>query len=222
MSGTQSRPLSGISDADLVRFASTSGAGACSPMNALGELYRRYAPALYAHCVSLYGNEFFTPEEVKCFVGQVFLRFQRYADQFDPAVAQSPSDLPKLIRFWLAKQAKWAIGEHRVEAENKEAACADIDVLELPTAAVQHRRSKRFLDRLRRLKHVLRSWPAKDRDIIMTSFRHRDPETGLFHLPETEQERLRITWGFTSNNSLLKYRNRRVEDLRATMLADVA
>jgi hypothetical protein len=221
MSATNRRSLSAISDADLVRLSS-GVIGSVTSSDALGELYRRYSQGLYAHCMKLYGKELAGSDEVKAFVGRVFLRFQKYADRFNPDIARCPEEIPKLIRCWLAKQACWAIGEYRVESENQEAGRANIDPAELASNPRPQRPSRRFLLNLRKLRHVLRGWHEKDRDIIMTSIRHLDPDTGKFHVPDAEQERLRSAWGFASSNSLVKYRSRRLEDLRTTMLLDVA
>lgn len=222
MSDRKCRRYSGVSDADLVRLAADGDGTSATARDALTELFCRYAPGLFAHCAKLYGRELNDKDEIMAFAGEVFLRFQKCAANFDPTKARCPAEIPKLIKCWLAKQAQWAIAAYRVEKENQAAARTDLDVERLPARTGRPPRSKQFLIHLRKLRTVLRHWPEKDRDILITSFRHRDPVTGKFHLPEDEQERLRTTWKFESNNSLLKYRTRRLQDLRTAMLANVA
>ena len=193
-----------------------AGGAACdeAARAALGEFYRRFAEGLFAHCAKRYGRQLGGPDENRCFVGAVFIRFRSYAQRFDPQVARSPAGLPKLVRCWLARQAAWAIGEWMTAAENKAAAHVDVDLVGLPAPARIERRSPAFVRNLRRLRTVLRSMPAKDQDIIRTSYRYHDTEADEFRLPGHVQDDLCARWGFASRNALVKYRSRKLDEFR--------
>jgi hypothetical protein len=79
----------------------------------------------------------------------------------------------------------------------------------------QYLRNKRKLDEL------LAKLEAKDRDIMFTSFKYLDTESGKFTLPEEERDRLCREWNFATPNALSQYRKRKIAELR-NVLATVA
>ena len=209
--------VAAMNDAQLIQSFAGSNAYDERARAAMGEFYRRYAEGLFAHCRIKYRRQLRGRDETRCFVGAVFLRFRQYAHRFDVKVAKQPEELAKLVRCWLSKQAEWTIREWMTAAENKEASNVDVELVGLSAPKV-HRRSPRFISQLRRLRAELATMPAKDRDIIRTSYKYHDPEADTFLLPDHVQDELCTKWGFPTRNALVQYRLRKLKQLRGALL----
>ncbi len=208
-----------MSNTELVQTigAKTSSVDLCR--TALGTLYRRFAPGVFAHIKKVYGHLGLSEDDIRDLVTDTFMRFKDSAGRFDASVAKTPEGVPKLIRCWMKKHAKWAVLNHNVAAENRSAAML-LDP-ELP-AATTLPRSKAELTQIRRIRKYLHARPEKAQDVLRTSIKYYDDETRSFRVPREIQDSLMQRWGFATPNALVQYRLREFRKLTNVMLSSVA
>jgi hypothetical protein len=212
------------SDGDLVRLIGRIDMPSMVRRTAKAEFYTRFAPSMFVYCLKCHGSEFGAQgdrdSEIKSFIGEVMMRFFDAAAKFDPDVAKTPGDVPKLIRCWLKRQAEWTIRDWFPPPVV--ASTPDPEDLFSQSPQERQRRTRKQIVQRWRLRKVLREMPERARDIIITSIKYRDSASGVFRLPDHIEAALCTKWNFNSSNALVQYRKRKWEELQSRMRQQVA
>jgi hypothetical protein len=206
-----------MSDVDLIKGMGTEKECTAVERLCLAEFHCRYSRGVYAYCVKRYSSLIKGKSEALAFVDEVFLDFRKGSTRFNPALAKTPDDIPKLIRCWLKKRADWLASKQLVVEENVAASRIDLDPAKLRFREAGGRRSPQFVAALRRMRLLLHRMPEKAQDVLLTSFSYRDFESGVFLLPQQVQDELCKKWSIPSPNALSQYRLRQIKLLMHEM-----
>jgi hypothetical protein len=68
-----------------------------------------------------------------------------------------------------------------------------------------------------RLRGALTRRDERTREVLLTSYLHFDQTSGEFQLPDEVRDALCKQWNFKNGNSLVKFRSRKIDELRALL-----
>lgn len=225
MDDANGHSISAMSDAELIAEMRHVD---CCPVRLKSvrtEFYTRYVDGLHAHCAYVHGSRLASEDDRIELVDNIFVAFfQTGIARFNTAVARSEKDMTKLIRFWLAKKARWMLDTRSVNVTNRETTLIDPDTIRVSGGnqddeccarlSAQQRQLKRPKEKLSSL---LQRMDEKERDILITSFGYYDVERDTFLVPRDVRSHLCERWGFRNHNSLVKFRRRKVAWIKEQM-----
>jgi hypothetical protein len=186
---------------------------------AFGRFYDYFFRRAYAYCRRAVAHKLPRDMEFDAFITGVFDRLTRDLHRLRLPAMATAEHLKKVVLFYIHRQAGWALSELRDETQPNKSADAYIMAKRLRDHLSEEESSTEFTQKKIRLSEVMERCNAKDRDILETSFRHQDLETGEFLLPEGERDRLCREWKFNSPNALTVYRRRKIKELRQLLCA---
>jgi DNA-directed RNA polymerase specialized sigma24 family protein len=190
--------------------------------DAVGRLYDRYKRRVYAYCLRCIRFSLPPGQLIEDFVTDLFFRFIRSADKLKLANVHLFPDVERQILASFHKHAQWHL---RDLIEQHEKVSKLVDAM-LRDAAWRDGTSDRICvpdtsGNMDRLREALANLDDRSRDVLLTSYRHQDQTSGEFKLPNDVRTELCRRCNFSNGNSLVKFRSRKIEELR-TLLLNVA
>lgn len=217
--------VSAMTDAQLINGMCDPGCGPEHLRLLRGELYTRYAPGLHAHCIHKYGD-YLSNEELRLeFVDDVLMAFFRTGvRRFNLSVAASEEEIPKLIRCWLARIAKWQFLSRLKQVRLEEISSIDLETAgPTPGSTIGEcvdrlsQQQQQFRQMQEHLAAVISKMGERVRDVVYTSFKFYDGEKNKFLIPSDVQQQLCERWGFRNHNTLIKFRTRSITRIKIEM-----
>lgn len=188
--------------------------------DAISRLYDRYKRRVYAYCLRRIRFHLPAGASIEDFVHDLFFRFVRSADKLKLANKHSMGDIDAQILSSFHQHATWQLQDlldkHKRVREAVDVLLQDIagrrTAMDVPGPS-------RDSAEVVRLKQAIQTLDDRARDVLLTSAPYVDIASGDFLLPEDVRIELCNRCGFKSANALVRYRLRKVAELRALLLS---
>jgi hypothetical protein len=216
---------------DLELFSLMKGPGRMSPHGkaAFGELHDRYAVGVRQHVAAKYGLIIRCEDDLNEFVQQVFVRFWKNSlPVFDPSKAETETDLPKLIKSWMADAAlrvkqhwnekKFPITATRAGIEPEETVGSTYKNVLAAIASKEDTSSPERKEIERRFEAGLSCLAIRERDVLLSCYRYFDAEHGECRVEASVREQICKDLGFNNWAAVRKCKERAEKRLREALL----
>ena len=152
----------------------------------------------------------------KDFVTDLFLRLFRSADKFKLGNALSVADIERQILSSLHKHAVWQLDDI-LKSTKRDHELFDAIICDIARQApiVDAVRPPEVAAKLAQIRDTLARADERTRDVLLTSYGHTDHISGKFALPPDVRAELCRRCNFGSTNAMVKFRSRKIEELRA-------
>ncbi|HEV2295265.1 MAG TPA: hypothetical protein VGR35_15540 [Tepidisphaeraceae bacterium] len=185
--------------------------------DAVSRLYDRYKSRVYSFC--LRRVRFSLPPGclVEDFVTDLFFRFVRSAGSLVLQNVHSFSDVERQILASFHQHAMWQLRE-LIRQHKAVSKLVDEMLQDVARRKGMHRpASAERSPNMARLEQALAELDERARDVLLTSYQHLD-QAGEFKLPEHVRTALCERCNFKNGNALVKFRSRKIEELRALLV----
>jgi hypothetical protein len=224
--------LAGKSDVEL--FGLMKGLGRTTPRGkaAFGEFYNRHSDGVRRHVMAVHRSVVRCEDDLDEFIQLVFLRFWQYSlPVFDPSVAKTEAEIPKLVRWWLA-QASLRVKQHwhdkdfplsatRAGIEPEECVGSAHKSILAALAATEDVGSPERQEVERRFAAGLAALGQRERDVLLSCYRYFDKESRECRVEKAVRMQICTELGFNNWAAVRKCKERAEKRLRATLLNQV-
>lgn len=191
----------------------------------LEELWRRYSTGAYAWLCKRFGDRVENDADRWAIITDAFVEVFEGAERFDQSAAKTSPEIRKLIAHWISQRVEWlTLRFLRLRSRDRHTEYR-ASVARSRCTAKEAAWEPRDPDAQRRFARGLASLSAKERDVLLTSFREArwvqkdDGEMQLeISLSTDVRKELRARWAVSSDAALRKIRERALAKLRAACL----
>jgi hypothetical protein len=216
---------------DLALFGLMKGPGRTSPRGkaAFGELHDRYALGVRQHVAAVNYSVIRCEDDLNEFVQRVFIRFWKYSlPVFDPSVAKTEAELPRLVKSWLADAAqrvmqhwhdqKFPVTATRAGVEPDEIVGSSFKSVLAAIASKEDASSPERQEIERRFATGLECLATRERDVLLSCYTYFDAERSECRVEASVRQQLCKELGFNNWAAVRKCKERAEKRLREALL----